>query len=323
MRVLVLGASGMLGNAILRLLSERHDWVVYGTLRVHNSALQELAPRAQILDGINADPDGLISAFRQSRPQVVINCIGIVKQLASAQDPLEAIPINSILPHRLAQLCELMQARLIHFSTDCVFSGIKGNYRESDFPDAQDLYGRSKLIGEVICAHAITLRTSIIGPELHRNHGLISRDHVEILGYNSRLDTFQAVVANWLLPQAIDISQKRISNAKKLDNELSKIPQIKVPMRTKEMRIVYHLYIVFAEKRDELLEFCLSRDIEAKIHYPIPMYKQKALGSRYNLLKFPITDHHAQNIISFPCDQHLIDSQLKEITDTVKEFYGK
>ena len=158
---------------------------------------------------------------------------------------------------------------------------------------------------------------------LLRNHGLISRDHVEILGYNSRLDTFQAVVANWLLPQAIDISQKRISNAKKLDNELSKIPQIKVPVRTKEMRIVYHLYIVFAEKRDELLEFCLSRGIEAKIHYPIPMYKQKALGNSYNLLKFPITDHHAQNIISFPCDQHLNNTQLDEIINSVKEFYCK
>jgi dTDP-4-dehydrorhamnose reductase len=174
MRVLVLGASGMLGNAILRLLSERHDWVVYGTVRVHNSALQELAPRAQILDGINADqPDSLISAFKSSRPQIVINCIGIVKQLAGAQDPLEAIPINSLLPHRLTQLCELMRARLVHISTDCVFSGIQGNYRESDFPDANDLYGRSKLIGEVTCAHAITLRTSIIGPELHRSHGLI------------------------------------------------------------------------------------------------------------------------------------------------------
>lgn len=157
---------------------------------------------------------------------------------------------------------------------------------------------------------------------LLRNHGLISRDHVEILGYNSRLDTFQAVVANWLIPQAIEISQKRISNAKKLDNELSKIPQIKVPVRTEDMRIVYHLYIVFAEKRDALLEFCLNRGIEAKIHYPIPMYKQKALGSNYNLLKFPITDHHAQNIISFPCDQHLNNSQLEEITNSVKDFYG-
>jgi dTDP-4-amino-4,6-dideoxygalactose transaminase len=80
---------------------------------------------------------------------------------------------------------------------------------------------------------------------------------------------------------------------------------------------------VFAEKRDELLEFCLSRGIEAKIHYPIPMYKQKALGSRYNSLKFPITDHHAQNIISFPCDQHLNDTQINEIIDSVFEFYRK
>jgi dTDP-4-amino-4,6-dideoxygalactose transaminase len=89
------------------------------------------------------------------------------------------------------------------------------------------------------------------------------------------------------------------------------------------MRIVYHLYIVFAEKRDELLEFCLSRGIEAKIHYPIPMYKQKALGNSYNLLTFPITDHHAQNIISFPCDQHLNNTQLDEIINSVKEFYCK
>lgn len=158
---------------------------------------------------------------------------------------------------------------------------------------------------------------------LLRNHGLVSRDYVEILGYNSRLDTFQAVVANWLLPQALDISQKRISNAQKLDNELKTIQQIKVPIRTENMRIVYHLYIVYAEKRDELLKFCHSRGVEAKIHYPIPIYKQKALGNQYNSLNFPVTDYQAQNIISFPCDQHLNDNQLDEITNTVREFYGR
>lgn len=157
---------------------------------------------------------------------------------------------------------------------------------------------------------------------LLRNHGLISRDHVEILGYNSRLDTFQAVVANWLLPQALEISQKRISNAKKLDEVLKTIQQIKVPTRTENMRIVYHLYIVYAERRDELLKFCHSREIEAKIHYPIPIYKQKALGKQSNSLNFPVTDYQAQNIISFPCDQHLNDIQLNEMTDAVKEFYG-
>jgi len=157
---------------------------------------------------------------------------------------------------------------------------------------------------------------------LLRNHGLVNRDLVEILGYNSRLDTFQAVVANWLLPQAVQISQKRILNARKLDDAFNKIPQIKVPERTIHMRIVYHLYIVFAESRDELLKFCLNRGIEAKVHYPIPIYKQKALRNYHDSKKFPITDYQAQNIISFPCDQHLNDSQLEEMTTAVKEFYG-
>lgn len=174
MRVLVLGASGMLGNAMLRVMSNQEGWAVYGTLRSSNPALQALAPRAQLLHGVHADqPDSLIDAFTSSRPQVVINCVGLVKQLASADDPLEAIPINALLPHRLAKLCELAQARLIHISTDCVFSGRKGKYIESDMPDAEDLYGRSKLLGEVSDRHAITLRTSIIGHELGRDHGLI------------------------------------------------------------------------------------------------------------------------------------------------------
>lgn len=174
MRVLVLGASGMLGNAVLRVMSEQDNWTVYGTLRSPNSVLKTLAPKARLLHGIHADqPDTLLAALTQSRPQVVINCVGLVKQLASADDPLEAIPINALLPHRLARLCELAQARLVHISTDCVFSGSKGNYRESDMPDAEDLYGRSKLLGEVSDRHTITLRTSIIGHELGRDHGLI------------------------------------------------------------------------------------------------------------------------------------------------------
>jgi dTDP-4-dehydrorhamnose reductase len=126
------------------------------------------------LHGIHADqPDSLLAAFAHSRPEVVINCVGLVKQLAGADDPLEAIPINALLPHRLARLCELAQARLVHISTDCVFSGGQGNYRETDVPDAWDLYGRSKLLGEVSDRHAITLRTSIIGHELGRDHGLV------------------------------------------------------------------------------------------------------------------------------------------------------
>lgn len=174
MRVLVLGASGMLGNAMLRVMSEQDNWTVYGTLRSPNPELKALACKAEFIHGIDANqPDSLLAAFTKSRPQVVINCVGLVKQLASADDPLEAIPINALLPHRLARMCELTQARLIHISTDCVFSGGKGNYRESDIPDAVDLYGRSKLLGEVSYQHAVTLRTSIIGHELNRDQSLI------------------------------------------------------------------------------------------------------------------------------------------------------
>ena len=104
----------------------------------------------------------------------MVNCIGVVKQLAEADDPLFAIPINSVLPHRLARLAQAVGARFVHCSTDCVFDGKKGMYTEADFPDATDLYGRSKFLGEVDYENAITLRTSIVGHELSSAHGLVN-----------------------------------------------------------------------------------------------------------------------------------------------------
>lgn len=175
MKVLVLGASGMLGNAILRVLSRTSHYEAWGSVRsgwTTTNVSDELSSR--IISGVHAEnADGLACIFEQVRPEVVINCIGLVKQRAEADDPLSALPINSILPHRLARLCALVHARLVHISTDCVFSGRKGGYVESDECDAQDLYGRSKLLGEVRYPHAITLRTSIIGHELNSARGLI------------------------------------------------------------------------------------------------------------------------------------------------------
>jgi dTDP-4-dehydrorhamnose reductase len=173
---MVLGASGMLGNAMVRVLTENPSWQVYGTLRSEGAKrFFEDAVADRLISGIDVEhPDSLVQAFNQVRPDVVINCIGLVKQLAEADDPLQAVPINTLLPHRLARLCELAGARLIHISTDCVFSGNRGAYRETDFPDANDLYGRSKYLGEVDYPHAITLRTSIIGHELQSAHGLIN-----------------------------------------------------------------------------------------------------------------------------------------------------
>ena len=157
---------------------------------------------------------------------------------------------------------------------------------------------------------------------LLRNHGMINRDEIKVMGYNSRLDTIQAVVGNWLIPKTHSIANQRIKNAKHLDRGLSKIPQIRIPPRIKNYKIVYHLYIVFAENRDNLLKYCLENGIEAKIHYPIPIYRQKALKYLgYKKGDFPISDYHAKNIISFPCDQHLSINQINYMIKTVNNFY--
>jgi len=175
MKLLVLGAAGMLGNAVFRVFSEAGDVEVWGTVR-DGRATGHFGPelRPRLLAGVDVlDQDALVRVLDRVRPAVVINCVGLVKQLADAADPLAALPVNALLPHRLARLCALTGTRLIHVSTDCVFSGRKGGYRESDDADAGDLYGRSKLLGEVDYPNAITLRTSIIGHELASAHGLI------------------------------------------------------------------------------------------------------------------------------------------------------
>ncbi len=174
-KVLVLGATGMLGNAVLRLFSQSAGYEVVGSARSTNTL--RLLPDDlfdRVICGVDVENiDSLISLFARVRPDVVINCIGVVKQLVEADDPLTAIPINALLPHRLARLCGMVGARLVHMSTDCVFSGAKGMYTEADMSDAKDMYGRSKYLGEVDDPHSITLRTSIIGHELSGAHSLV------------------------------------------------------------------------------------------------------------------------------------------------------
>ncbi len=175
MKILILGASGMLGNTLFRYLSANSNFDVTGTLRSSRAIPSHAKqPRDKILLGIDAlQHDSLVRAFAVTHPDVVINCVGVVKQLASADDPLTAIPINSVLPHQVASLADAAGARVIHFSTDCVYSGKKGQYVEADTPDAVDLYGRSKYLGELSYAHTLTLRTSIIGHELEGNRSLL------------------------------------------------------------------------------------------------------------------------------------------------------
>lgn len=176
MKVLIIGASGMLGNAMFRTFAADTRFAVTGTVRNASAKRSfDTALHDRILPGVEVEQaDSLAGAFRAVKPDFVVNCVGVVKQLAAADDPLITLPINSLLPHRLAALCDIGGARLVQISTDCVFSGAKGGYVESDFPDANDLYGRSKLLGEVDYPHAITLRTSIIGHELRGARSLLN-----------------------------------------------------------------------------------------------------------------------------------------------------
>ncbi len=174
MKILILGATGMLGHKLMQVLSKQFP--VTGTLRGSATALSDhlVFSGMHLIGNTRADEiTSIREAIERSDPDVVINCIGIVKQLPEAQDPLKSISINALFPHQLAQLCRERTIRLIHMSTDCVFSGKKGCYAEDDPSDADDLYGRTKFLGEVSYPGCLTVRTSIIGRELGTTHGLV------------------------------------------------------------------------------------------------------------------------------------------------------
>jgi dTDP-4-dehydrorhamnose reductase len=175
-KILVLSTSGMLGHTLFLRLSERNDLDVFSTVRDQSLLPRWFAPERlkKIRSNVHADRFETVKrTLDEIKPDVVINCIGIIKQLPISKDPITSITINALFPHRLAQACQTVGARMIHISTDCVFSGRKGNYKETDIPDANDLYGRTKLLGEVEYSHCVTLRTSIIGHELKGKYGLI------------------------------------------------------------------------------------------------------------------------------------------------------
>ncbi|RPI38865.1 MAG: SDR family oxidoreductase [Methanoregulaceae archaeon] len=173
-KILILGATGMLGHKLMQILSGRYT--VTGTLRGDGSVLSDnpIFSGMHLLGNTHADDFTTIGkAIENSDPDVVINCIGIVKQLPAAQDPLASIAVNALFPHQLAKICRKRNIRLIHVSTDCVFSGKRGCYTEDDPSDAEDLYGKTKFLGEVGYPGCLTIRTSIIGREMGTSHGLV------------------------------------------------------------------------------------------------------------------------------------------------------
>jgi dTDP-4-dehydrorhamnose reductase len=165
MKILIVGAGGMLGHVLYTELQKKHE--VIGTVRKEKW-------NPDLLSDYDIEYtqkyDQLIENFR---PDFVINCVGIIKQRQESTDRILAIKTNSLWPHQLAKICEKHQAKVIHFSTDCVFSGKQGNYQVEDLADARDTYGLTKYMGEIDYPHTLTLRTSIIGHELNSNISLV------------------------------------------------------------------------------------------------------------------------------------------------------
>jgi len=213
MKVLVLGVTGMLGSAVFNVLSRDERYITNGTLR-GSGGLKYFGETLQeniITDLDVLSAESLTDVLLRVRPDVVINCIGVIKQFSASKDPLATLPLNSLFPHRLQKICELAGARLVHISTDCVFSGRKGAYVESDISDAEDLYGKSKYIGEVIdSVNTITLRTSIIGHELGSSNSLVDwflSQQGTVKGYTSAIFSglptveLAEVIRDYVLPR--------------------------------------------------------------------------------------------------------------------------
>ncbi len=174
--ILILGVTGMLGHLLFKESLKSDHLDVYGTVRSTTKPKQFFTEDElqAIYTGIDAfNLKSIKELLNVINPDIVINCIGVIKQLPEAEDSLNTIAINALFPHQLEQLTEVISARIIHISTDCVFNGKKGNYSEQDISNAEDLYGRTKYLGELYRSNSLTLRTSIIGHELHSHISLI------------------------------------------------------------------------------------------------------------------------------------------------------
>jgi dTDP-4-dehydrorhamnose reductase len=211
-KIMVLGGSGMLGHRLWMDLSKQHE--VWVTVRTPESSMPDLpgVDRGHIRPNVDMlDFDNVIRAFASIRPELVINCVGLVKQHPMSNDPLSAIELNARLPHRLSLVCSTGGIRLIHISTDCVFSGRAGSYTENSISDAEDLYGKSKALGEVSYPHTLTIRTSIIGRELRTRLGLTEwflSQKGPVKGFTNAIfsgfttQAFAKVLLDYIIPRA-------------------------------------------------------------------------------------------------------------------------
>lgn len=211
MKLLVLGATGLIGHAVFQTLYQCKDFKVTGTVRTRDQKkVFDSSNQDQLIDGVDATNELVMKEiFERVKPDQVINCIGYTKH--QPENSMAYKALNSVLPHRLVDLCNQFNSRLIHISTDCVFSGEKGNYQESDIPDAEDVYGKSKIFGEISNGNSITLRTSTIGHELFTNHGLLNwflAQHGSCEGYRNAIFSglptvvFSEIIRDLVIPDS-------------------------------------------------------------------------------------------------------------------------
>ena len=274
-RILVLGVTGMLGHTLFKEMGKNEAFEVFGTTR-SKSGLENYFAKdelSKIRDGVDADNfETVIRAIAGTQPTIIINCIGIIKQLPISKDPLTAITVNSQLPHRLSLVARTANARLIHISTDCVFDGKQGNYTEKDASTAEDLYGKTKYLGEVHYPHCVTLRTSIIGHELKTNFSLVDwfmSQEDEINGFTkaiySGFPTIEIVniISNYVIPN------KKLSGLYHVSSDaISKYDLLNI------MKNIYKKEININAFDDFILDRSMNSDkFKNKVGYVSPSWK--------------------------------------------------
>lgn len=275
MKVLIFGAAGMLGYSIFKNLSDYSQFDVIGTVRsiegkegFFSDCLDQIIKNIDVGD-ISVVGD-LIS---KNKPDVVINCIGLIKQYSISKQHVDAVRINSLLPHQLASICDKYSCKLIHFSTDCVFDGKKGGYSEQDTPDACDLYGKSKCLGEIDYAPHLTLRTSIIGHELSSSVSLVDW----FLSQDARVKGFSKAIFSGLPTCEIAklLAEKIIPN-----NKLSGLYHLSVNPIDKYslLKLVAKIYskdIEIEESQELIIDRSLNSSIlRNKINYKAPSWEK-------------------------------------------------
>lgn len=290
-RTLILGGNGMLGHKLWQLSLNTLE--TYVTLRrpLQTYRYAKLFDPTRVISGVDATNfNTVIHAVKQIKPSVVVNCLGIVKQRDIAKNPLTSIHINSLFPHQLKEICNSVGARLIHMSTDCIFSGKKGNYREEDPADAEDLYGKTKYLGEVDGDDCLTIRTSIIGRELETHLGLVewllSQNGKTVLGYT------RAIYSGFTTPVLSQIILTLIQDFPKLSG-------------------VYHVSTDPINKYDLLKILIKAFRLNIEVQNFNNFFCDRSLnGSRFNNA-VPI---------NFPSFEQMVSELVKD-GETYKEYY--